>query len=137
VRVRRTAGRYADSDSCDRRDEIDTPLVASWERQIRKSHPERADAFKHYVVAMGKAFREISSVLKPGGLALFVVGHSRWNGKVIPTSKLFVELAGPSMVLVDHLWYPVTNRYMSYSRHNGASIDTEYVLVFKSVKTSR
>jgi adenine-specific DNA methylase len=110
---------------------IETPLVESWERQIRKSNSERADAFKHYVVAMRKAFREIARVLKPEGYALFVVGHSRWNGKVIPTSKLFVELAGPSMVLVEKLWYPVANRYMSYSRHNGASIDTEYVLVFK------
>lgn len=53
---------------------------------------------------------------------------------MIPTSKLFVELAGPSMVLAEHLWYPVTNRYMSYSRHNDASIDKEYVLVFKRAK---
>lgn len=115
-------------------EEIDTPQVKSWEAQIRKVHSERADAFKHYVVAMRKAFREIASVLKRDGHALFVVGHSRWNGKVIPTSKLFVELAGPSMVLAEHLWYPVTNRYMSYSRHNGASIDKEYVLVFKRAK---
>lgn len=115
-------------------EEIDTPRVKSWEAQIRKVHSERADAFKHYVVAMGKVFREIASVLKRDGHALFVVGHSRWNGKVIPTSKLFVELAGPSMVLAEHLWYPVTNRYMSYSRHNGASIDKEYVLVFKRAK---
>lgn len=115
-------------------EEIATPLVGSWERQIRRIHGERADAFKHYVVAMGKAFREIASVLKPGGHALFVVGHSTWNGKVIPTSRLFVELAGPSMVLAEQLWYPVANRYMSYSRHNGASIDKEYVLVFKRSK---
>jgi hypothetical protein len=31
---------------------------------------------------------------------------------------------------VDYYSYPVRNRYMSYSRHNGATIDREYVLVF-------
>jgi hypothetical protein len=44
---------------------------------------------------------------------------------------LFVELAGPTISLAEHLWYPVVNRYMSYARHNGANIDREYVLVFK------
>ena len=115
-------------------EKIETPLVEAWERQIRKAHSHRADAFKHYVIAMRKAFREIASVLKPDGHALFVVGHSTWNGKVIPTSKLFIELARPWLVLAEKLWYPVANRYMSYSRHNGASIDTEYVLVFKRAK---
>lgn len=113
---------------------VTTPLVKTWDAEIRQAHQRRADAFKHYVVAMGKAMEEISKSLKAGGRALFVVGQSRWNGKTIPTDALFVELAGSSMKLVDHLWYPVSNRYMSYSRHNGANIDKEYVLVFQKPK---
>jgi hypothetical protein len=117
---------------------IETPIVERWEKQIRKVHPRRANSFKHYAVAMRKALREIAKTLKPDGRAVFVVGHSRWNGKTIPTSALFVELAAPAMELVEHYWYPVLNRYMSYTRHNGANIDKEYVLVFKKreVKTS-
>jgi hypothetical protein len=115
-------------------EEITTPLVKSWERRIRRTSPDRADAFKHYVASMKKAFREITSVLVPGGHAIFVVGHSTWNGQQIPTGRLFVELASPCLSLTDHLWYPVVNRYMSYARHNGASIDREYVLVFQKEK---
>jgi tRNA G10 N-methylase Trm11 len=113
---------------------IETPTVERWEKEIRKVHPGRANSFKHYVVAMKKALREIARTLKPSGRAVFVVGHSRWNGKTIPTSALFVELAAPLMELAEHYWYPVVNRYMSYSRHNGANIDKEYVLVFKKAK---
>lgn len=108
---------------------IDTPLVKSWETMIREVSTERADSFKHYVVAMHKVFDQLGALLKPSGSAVFVVGHNSWNGRSIPTGELFVEMAGASMSLVDHFWYPISNRYMSYSRHNGASIDREYVLV--------
>jgi len=108
-----------------------TPLVRGWEAHIRKVSPGRADAFKHYVVAMGKVLSEIADALKPDAHAVFVVGHSSWNGQELPMGRLFVELAGLSLTLTEHAWYPVRNRYMSYSRHNGASIDREYVLVFK------
>jgi tRNA G10 N-methylase Trm11 len=113
---------------------IETPIVTRWEKEIRKVHAGRANSFKHYVVAMRKAFREIARTLKPHGRAVFVVGQSRWNGRTIPTNTLFVELAAPAMELTEHYWYPVLNRYMSYARHNGADIDKEYVLVFKKAR---
>ena len=112
-----------------------TPLVKTWERTIRAVSPERADAFKHYAVAMARSFREMTRLLKPDGKAVLIVGKSSWNGKVIPTGNLLVELAGKKLELVEHLWYPVSNRYMSYSRHNGASIDREYVLVFRRARS--
>jgi DNA modification methylase len=114
---------------------VGTPLVRKWEAQIEERSPERARAFRHYTVSMQLAFGEIARVLKPDGLALFVVGHSKWKGREIPTASLFVELAGDAFELVDQLSYPVKNRYMSYSRHNGASIDKEYVLVFRRMKS--
>jgi tRNA G10 N-methylase Trm11 len=113
------------------RGKIETPIVEKWERAIRSAHAGRADAFKHYVVAMQKAFHQIADALKSEGHAIFVVGHSTWNGHELPTTKLFHELMPPVMVLAEHYWYKVSNRYMSYARHNGASIDKEYVLVFK------
>lgn len=110
---------------------VGTQWVHAWEDDIRAVSNDRANAFRHYAVAMSLAFNQMAAVLKPGARAVFVVGHSKWNGKTIPTGELFAELAGKSMELVEHLWYPVKNRYMSYSRRNGANIDREYVLVFQ------
>lgn len=110
-----------------------TPLAGEWELRMRQVSEERANAFKHYQVAMGRSLREIEKVLPVGGLAVFVVGHSTWNSSEIPTADLFAELAKPRLRLIKRLWYPVVNRYMSYSRRNGANIDKEYVLVFERV----
>jgi SAM-dependent methyltransferase len=109
--------------------------TASVERRIRRAHPRRADAFKHYAVAMTKVFERLSHALKPGSPAILVVGHSSWNGDNLNTSKLFAELAAPYFRLKDRASYPVKNRYMSYSRHNDASIDREYVLVLERTRS--
>jgi hypothetical protein len=101
------------------------------EATMRRTSPARADAFRHYCVAMGHVFRELGSVLQPGAPALFVVGHSRWKDTPLNTSDLFAELARPQFELKEVLDYPVKNRYMSYARHNGASIDKEFVLVLR------
>ena len=108
--------------------------TAAVERRIRKEHSKRANAFKHYAVAMTKVFERLARVLEPGSPAVLVVGHSSWNGDNLNTSKLFAELASPHFRLKDRLAYPVKNRYMSYTRHNDASIDREYVLVLERTR---
>jgi hypothetical protein len=62
---------------------------------------------------------------------LFVVGHSSWNGDQIPTTQPLTELAAPDFRLGELLHHPVRNRYMSYTRMNGADINTEHVFVLK------
>lgn len=109
--------------------EISTPLAMKWDSLIRSESPKRADDFKHFVVGMRLVFAGLARILSAGSRAVFVVGHSTWNGERIPTSTLFGELAAPEFDVTDQLWYPLPNRYMSYSRHNGASIDREHVLV--------
>jgi hypothetical protein len=109
---------------------IESPLCAKWHAYIAKESSSRAAAFKHYVMCMQKMFAGAAQRLPVGGLALFVVGHSAWNGYEIPTSDLFEGLAGKNFGLVEKLWYPVRNRSMSYKRRNGADISKEYVLVF-------
>lgn len=78
---------------------------------------------------MTKCFDELGQVASLGTKALFVVGHSTWNGYELPTAALFEEIA-QGFSLEEVLSYPIKNRYMSYARHNNASIDREYVLVF-------
>lgn len=107
------------------------PSAAACERAMTESSPRRASEFRHYCVGMGRMFRQLAKVLAPGQPAIFVVGHSRWNGQELHTSELFSELASPNFELDHQLWYPVKNRHMSYGRHNGANIDREYVLVFR------
>jgi len=105
-------------------------LAESWERRIRSVSKERADAFRHYVVAMSMFFEGLSHI-DSGAPVVLVVGHSAWNQVRIPTTEIFAEIAGDRFSLDEVLWYPVKNRYMSYARHNGASIDREYVIVFR------
>jgi DNA modification methylase len=109
---------------------LETKLADRWEKRIRRVSGERADAFRHYLVAMGRVFTGVEKVMAPGGHAVLVVGHSGWNNSRIPTTALFGEIAGAGFTLEDVRWYPVKNRSMSYARRNGANIDKEYVLVF-------
>jgi len=67
--------------------------------------------------------------LKPTGPAIIVVGNSRWNDTQIPTCSLVAEAASDHFDLIDSMWYPLKNRYMSFKRHNKADIDKEFVLV--------
>ena len=106
------------------------PLATHWYEQMQTVSAGRANAFIHYMLSMKDVFNQLSAVLRIGGIAIFVLGHSEWNGSKLPTSDLFLEMAGDSLHLKDKLWYPTKNRYMSYGRRNGADINEEYVLVF-------
>jgi hypothetical protein len=106
-------------------------LAADWERLLAAEDEERARAFRHYIMAMHLAFQHFSSMTDDGAPIIVVVGSSTWNGKSIPTADLFYELAGDAFDHDPPLWYPVKNRYMSYSRRNGANIDKEYVVVLR------
>ncbi|WP_186188689.1 TRM11 family SAM-dependent methyltransferase [Burkholderia gladioli] len=110
---------------------IEHPTVNQWEKRIRKVNDKRANAFKHYVVSMQNTFTQLHAVLPPGGTAVLVVGKSSWNGSEIPTASLMSDLCEGKFDYCEQYWYPLKNRYMSYTRHNGADIDKEYVAVFK------
>ena len=110
-------------------------LTNHWESKIRAISTPRANAFRHYTVSMKLVFNQLVGVLKDDKPMVLVVGNSKWNGAEIPTAELFAELAGPEFRFDDYFWYPVKNRYMSYSRKNGASIDKEHVLVMYKVNS--
>lgn len=106
-------------------------LAAEWERLLASDDKERARAFRHYILAMKRAFEQFASITAEGAPVVVVVGSSAWNGKSIPTADLFYELAGSAFEHDSPLWYPVKNRYMSYARRNDANIDKEYVVVLR------
>jgi hypothetical protein len=111
-------------------EDIPSPFAADLEKRMRKTNPERADTFKHYCVAMSRVFQQMHIRLNPRGKAVFVVGNSRWGDEVLNSADLLEDLAFPWFRLGDVKEYSVKNRYMSYTRHNAASIDREFVLVF-------
>jgi SAM-dependent methyltransferase len=113
-----------------------SPLASRWERRMAKVDRGRARDFRHYIVSMQKVFRQMARILPAGKRAVMVVGRSSWNGSEIPTAALFNELAGDEFKLVEQLYYPIHNRYMSYSRHNGASIEKEHVIVFRRTRAA-
>jgi tRNA G10 N-methylase Trm11 len=106
-------------------------LAMKWHSEIRAFSEQRANDFRVYITSMSKAFQEMHRVTMPGARAILVVGKSTWNGRHIPTDLLFAEIASDRFAMEEALWYPVKNRYMSYTRRNGADISEEYVLVFK------
>lgn len=107
------------------------PTASRWHGRIAALSRNRANAFLHYVVSIADAFHQLGEAVRADGRVVLVVGHSQWNGYEIPTTALFSELADRQFSLVEQLWYPLKNRYMSYGRRNGADIREEFVLVFR------
>ncbi len=105
-------------------------LSTLWYERMRLTSEPRANAFLHYMTSMKDALHQLAPIVRHEGTVVFVVGHSRWNGHELPTSDLLFEISQGYFDLVETLWYPIKNRYMSYQRRNGADIDSEYVLVF-------
>lgn len=103
----------------------------TWLEEIGQVSERRARDFRAYFSAMTMTFASMNSALVPGGVAVVVVGRSRWGGVTIPTEGLFKELVPSTLRLRDHFSYKVSNRTMSYTRHNGADINEEHVLAFE------
>jgi len=112
---------------------IDCPTIEKWEKKIRRTCTKRADAFKHYMISMKLCVEGISKRLSSGNQAVFVLGENSWNGKAIPATELFEELAKGKFRLKKILFYNLKNRYMTYKRHNKANIDKEYILVMSRI----
>ena len=108
----------------------DLPYCRRIHSKMSSLSPNRANSFKHYVVAMRRSLGNLAKMLRHGGKLVLVVGDSTWNDQVIRSSDVLYEVARDDFVLSERYWYPIRNRHMSYSRHNGASIEKENVLVF-------
>lgn len=65
--------------------------VLGWERQQVRS--ELIQSFREYDMDMKQVFGELSQVVRPGGLIIFVVGDKKIHGKVINGGDFFREIA--------------------------------------------
>ena len=109
------------------------PIGTEWMSKIQKESNDQINTFKHYIIAMDKVFEQIFRVTKRNGKVVIVIGNSKVAGTEMPTADLLKELAEAHFRVVDRSWYHIKDRYMSYSRKNGADIGTEHVLVFQPI----
>jgi hypothetical protein len=79
-------------------------LEALWSQGTPVSR-NRAFVVAQFFTGMAEAFTEMSRVLRPGGLAVTVLGDNRICGISIPTADLCVELAEASGLNVELRFY--------------------------------
>jgi hypothetical protein len=106
------------------------PLIDNIVADLVAIDYRRARAFVKYCNQMNAVFTRAREALLPGGLFIAVVGRSRVRDTVIPTDEVLVCLAD-RYELVERFDYQLRNRFMSYSRHNGADISQEHILVLR------
>ena len=110
-------------------------LCKQWMAELREKSVQKANAFKHYCVSMRKFFEQLQRVIRPDGKAVLVVGNNKVAGSEVPVADILVEIASPRYTLHARNWYPIKDRYMSYTRRNGADIHTDHVLVFEGASS--
>lgn len=111
--------------------EHDSDYVNRLISHARKISAHRERSVRHYCASMKQVLEHSAEALKKRGRAIFVVGNAKWNGKKVRATKLLIELAKPWFSVEESLSYTSQNRYMSYSRHNGADVNREHVIVFR------
>jgi len=93
--------------------------------------PRRERALRHYCASMDRVLTQMARVLKPKAAAIIVVGNAKWNGRSVQATRLIEKLIGDRFEVSEKFSYGTSNRYMSYSRHNGADVNREYVIVLR------
>ena len=123
----RVATTAVNLDACNR----GATVARRWRARFGDLKPERHRAFVHYCVGMSQSLCRIASLLPERGRAVVVVGDVRFAGVKVPMDDLMIALVPDRLSVADRLWYPLVNRYMSYSRKHEADIDSDHVLVFQ------
>lgn len=106
-------------------------LSDRWLERFPALKAERARAFRHYCDGMSRALSRMGQLVRPGGNVVVVAGDVTFGGRPVSMLELMTDLATPDLELVDHLWYAIKNRYMSYTRKNEANIAADRVIVFR------
>jgi hypothetical protein len=105
-------------------------LVQNLIKRVESSDPGRARAFTLYCRKIEQFLSEARIALKRRGRCIVVIGDTRAAGVPLPLHKVVRELASDYRHL-ETFSYGLRDRYMTYSRHNGASIDREHVVILE------
>jgi DNA modification methylase len=97
---------------------------------LRKGREKRAAAMYNYFASLDDSLRQIAQVLRPEGTFVMFIGNSITGNHEIDTHSFAKEFASRYLEYRMEFSYEVRNRYMRYTRHNGADISTEWVMIF-------
>lgn len=98
---------------------------------LRDGRENRATAMHNYFTSLGSSFKQVAQALRPGGTFVMFIGNSRTHDHLIDTHSFARELASRHFEFEIEFSYELRNRYMRYSRHNKADINTDWVMIFK------
>jgi hypothetical protein len=107
-------------------------VAKQWLADVVTIKPARRRAFIHYCAGMADAFARLAEITRSSKPIVVVAGDVRFNKRQISMTQLLSDLGHPWLSLVEQFWYSLANKYMSYERRNGANIDTDHVLVYRS-----
>jgi DNA modification methylase len=97
---------------------------------LRNGREKRARAMHNYFASLETSLGQIAQVLRPGGTFVMFIGNSITGNHEINSHSFAKELAARYFEYEIEFSYEIRNRYMRYTRHNGADIDTEWVMIF-------
>lgn len=108
-----------------------SPRVRQFYNDFLEVNREKANAFLHYFSSMTATFQNLAPKMRsPNSPVVVVIGANNFCHQRIPTPDLLIESLSDSLTLKERFVYDIRDRYMSYTRHNGADIGQEHVLVF-------
>jgi adenine-specific DNA methylase len=111
--------------------EIGDSLLDEVRLRIREIDYRRARAFVRYCNQMRQVLVRAYDVLPRRSRFIAIIGRSRVGRYVVPTDRIIVQLARGFELEDEHI-YPLRNRFMSYTRHNGADIAEEHIIVLRA-----
>jgi hypothetical protein len=95
--------------------DLDLPALEPYLSQI--SDKKLSNVARQYFHEMGKHFRGMRSVLKPGGHYIIVVGDSTLGGVEVPTHSLLMSCAERTGLRpVSQFAYEIRNKHMHFPR---------------------
>jgi hypothetical protein len=111
-------------------DQWGEPYVDRIRKKLLEVDYKRARSFIKYCKQMHGFFAHAALRMRRGSALVMVVGDNTTAGIKISADRVMKILAQP-LTLTEQHSYSLRNRYMTYSRHNGASIGSERILVFR------
>ncbi len=116
---------------------FDCQVLDSAIREISNANPKRSREVASFFIDYRKSITNVSSIVKPGGYACYVVGNRTVNGIEVPTAEAtgaFFEMSGFSLVdtyqrNIPNKRMPSMNSPTNVPGKLGSTMKSEYIVV--------
>lgn len=113
--------------------EIDVPQLKEVVGHLSELDKRRKAALIiAYFMDSTRYIQQVANILQPGGKFMIVVGNSRTNGILIPTSEILLNIAvRQGFGIVNTFHYLIKNRIMQYPAAGAGVIPREWVIILE------